>query len=228
MTTLQLDAISDMPDDPRAPIKVSSSALIMSIEPLLTSTQGSKPSFGSNHAWYFITHRDFVVGIDHNTALCVVKAQLPNLFSALMMIHLLQGAPQSQQKPSRKRMSPSLVKGSPSLVNGSPNLVNGSPSLVTGSPSPVNGSSSLVNGSPNLVHGPPSHQPERTTLNLRTALGLYNLTDSELFWELQLDTRCLMGWSDSTIVVAFRGTASIKNALSDLQVSVCMPVCLIL
>ncbi len=79
--------------------------------------------------------------------------------------------------------------------------------------------------SPSLVDGSPSHQPERTTLNLRTALGLYNLTDSELFWELQLDTRCLMGWSDSTIVVAFRGTASMKNALSDLQVSVSMPVC---
>ena len=104
-------------------------------------------------------------------------------------------------------MSPSLVKGSPSLVNGSPSLVNGSPSLLNGSP---------------------SHQPERTTLNLRTALGLYNLTDSELFWELQLDTRCLMGWSDTTIVVAFRGTASMKNALSDLQVSVILHVCLVL
>ena len=82
--------------------------------------------------------------------------------------------------------------------------------------------------SPSLVDGSPSHQPERTTLNLRTALGLYNLTDSELFLELQLDTRCLMGWSDSTIVVAFRGTASMKNALSDLQVSVSTPVCLVL
>ena len=104
-------------------------------------------------------------------------------------------------------MSPSLVKGSPSLVNGSPSPVNGSPS-------PVNRT--------------PSHQPERTILNLRTALGLYNLTDSELFWEVQLDTRCLVGWSDSTIVVAFRGTASMKNALSDLQVSVILPVCLAL
>ena len=64
----------------------------------------------------------------------------------------------------------------------------------------------------------PMHQAERTTLSLHVAMGLYNLTDSELFWELQLDTRCLMGWSKSKIVVAFRGTASMTNALSDLQV----------
>ncbi|DBA97089.1 hypothetical protein WJX77_003952 [Trebouxia sp. C0004] len=128
-----------------------------------------------------------------------------------------RGAPQSQQKPARKRMSPSLISGSPNLVSGSQSLVNESPNLLNGSPSLIDGSPSLVNESPSLVNGPPSHQPVRTTLNLRTALGLYNLTDSELFWELQLDTRCLMGWSDSTIVVAFRGTASMKNALSDLQ-----------
>ena len=63
------------------------------------------------------------------------------------------------------------------------------------------------------------YQPQSTTLKLHTALGLYGLTDSELFWELQLDTRCLMGWSNDTIVVAFRGTASMTNAWSDLQVS---------
>ena len=74
--------------------------------------------------------------------------------------------------------------------------------------------------SPRTSNEPPTPLPqaERTTLALRTALGLYHLTDSELFWELQLDTRCLVGWSQSTIVVAFRGTASMKNALSDLQV----------
>ena len=41
---------------------------------------------------------------------------------------------------------------------------------------------------------------------------------SEMLWELQLDTRCLLGWSDSKIVLAFRGTASISNAWADLQV----------
>ena len=63
-------------------------------------------------------------------------------------------------------------------------------------------------------------QPQRTTLKLHIALGLYDLADSELFWELQRDTRCLMGWSDDKIVVAFRGTASMTNAWSDVQVSI--------
>ena len=46
-------------------------------------------------------------------------------------------------------------------------------------------------------------------------------TDSELFTELKRDTRCLMGWNNNTIVLAFRGTASVTNALSDLQVMEC-------
>ena len=65
---------------------------------------------------------------------------------------------------------------------------------------------------------PLQHKAERTTLSLPTALGLYGLTHSELLWELQLDTRCLLGWNDCKIVLAFRGTASISNAWSDLQV----------
>ncbi len=55
-------------------------------------------------------------------------------------------------------------------------------------------------------------------MDLPTALSLYGLTDSELFWELQTDTRCLMGWSQDKIVVSFRGTASMKNAVADMQV----------
>ncbi|KAL3155310.1 hypothetical protein ABBQ38_010874 [Trebouxia sp. C0009 RCD-2024] len=57
----------------------------------------------------------------------------------------------------------------------------------------------------------------RTSLSLDTALSLYNMTDSQSFWEIQQDTRCLIGWGSSTVVVAFRGTASMKNALADLQ-----------
>ncbi len=57
-----------------------------------------------------------------------------------------------------------------------------------------------------------------TTLNMETALSLYKLTRSQSFWETKQDTRCLVGWGNSTVVVAFRGTASMKNALADLQV----------
>ena len=60
-----------------------------------------------------------------------------------------------------------------------------------------------------------------TTLNVDTALSLYKLTRSQSFWETKQDTRCLVGWGNSTVVVAFRGTASMKNALADLQVPCC-------
>ncbi|KAA6424283.1 MAG: hypothetical protein FRX49_05495 [Trebouxia sp. A1-2] len=57
----------------------------------------------------------------------------------------------------------------------------------------------------------------RTTLTLETAMSLYHLTESHSFWEIEQDTRCLIGSGNNTVVVAFRGTASMKNALADLQ-----------
>jgi len=60
---------------------------------------------------------------------------------------------------------------------------------------------------------------QKTNLQLQRAMDMHGLTGSELFCEVRRDTRCLMGWNDSTIVLAFRGTASMTNALSDLQVS---------
>lgn len=61
-------------------------------------------------------------------------------------------------------------------------------------------------------------QAERTTLTLPTALSLYELTDSKLFTDLQTDTRCLVTWNATKVVITFRGTASMKNARADLQV----------
>ncbi|EIE21257.1 alpha/beta-hydrolase [Coccomyxa subellipsoidea C-169] len=54
-------------------------------------------------------------------------------------------------------------------------------------------------------------------LSLDTAMSLYGLEHSELFWEKALDTKLLMAWNKHTIVMAFRGTASFANALADLQ-----------
>lgn len=62
----------------------------------------------------------------------------------------------------------------------------------------------------------------RTTLTLETAMSLYHLTESHSFWEIEQDTRCLIGSGNNTVVVAFRGTASMKNALADLQVLPCL------
>ena len=57
-----------------------------------------------------------------------------------------------------------------------------------------------------------------TSLTLETAMSLYQLNQSQSFWEIEQDTRCLVAWGSNTVVVAFRGTASMKNALADLQV----------
>lgn len=56
-------------------------------------------------------------------------------------------------------------------------------------------------------------------LTLETAMSLYGLTHSESLCEVKQDTRCLVSWGGSHVVVAFRGTASMRNALADLQVS---------
>ena len=55
-------------------------------------------------------------------------------------------------------------------------------------------------------------------VNLDTALGLWGLTHHELLWERKLtDTKCLVAWGDGTVVVGFRGTASMANVLSDIK-----------
>ena len=47
---------------------------------------------------------------------------------------------------------------------------------------------------------------------------LLGLEAHELIWEHRLDTKILLGWGPKGIAVAFRGTASLCNALSDLKV----------
>ncbi|BDA51092.1 probable phospholipase A1-Igamma1, chloroplastic at C-terminar half [Coccomyxa sp. Obi] len=54
-------------------------------------------------------------------------------------------------------------------------------------------------------------------LSLEVAMGMYELEHSELFWEKARDTKLLMAWNNNRIVLAFRGTASVSNALSDVQ-----------
>ena len=47
---------------------------------------------------------------------------------------------------------------------------------------------------------------------------LYGLVKHELLWEPKHDTKCLLAFGPEAIVVAFRGTASLKNASADIQV----------
>ncbi|KAK9902208.1 hypothetical protein WJX75_007799 [Coccomyxa subellipsoidea] len=46
---------------------------------------------------------------------------------------------------------------------------------------------------------------------------MFSLEHSELFWEKARDSKLLMGWNTKRIVIAFRGTASMSNVLSDVQ-----------
>ena len=49
-------------------------------------------------------------------------------------------------------------------------------------------------------------------------MSLYGLEHSEMYWEKAQDTKMLISWNKDTIVIAFRGTSSMANALADLQV----------
>ena len=63
-------------------------------------------------------------------------------------------------------------------------------------------------------------QAERTSLTLDEGKELYGLEKHELLWEPKHDTKCLLAFGPDAIVVAFRGTASLKNASADIQVGI--------
>jgi len=60
-------------------------------------------------------------------------------------------------------------------------------------------------------------QVPKPTVTLEAAMKLYGLTSFELLWEQERDTKALLAWSDDTIVLAFRGTASLRNVIADIQ-----------
>ena len=49
-------------------------------------------------------------------------------------------------------------------------------------------------------------------------MQLYGLQHLRLVREPKLDTKCLVAWNEDTLVLAFRGTASRQNAISDIKV----------
>lgn len=56
-------------------------------------------------------------------------------------------------------------------------------------------------------------------VSLHRALAMYGLHSVKIHCETSTDTRCLVAWSQSMIVIAFRGTASLANVKADLQAS---------
>ena len=58
-------------------------------------------------------------------------------------------------------------------------------------------------------------------MTLDAAMALYDMHSFELLWEKALDTKVLLAWSDSTLVLSFRGTSSWANVLADLEAGSC-------
>ena len=57
------------------------------------------------------------------------------------------------------------------------------------------------------------HRPEPRDGDVAVRLRKF-----ELLWERKLDSKALIAWNDDTVVLAFRGTASLANLWADLQV----------
>jgi hypothetical protein len=49
-------------------------------------------------------------------------------------------------------------------------------------------------------------------------MEMFECEEKRVYWERSADTKGLVAWGPRTIVVAFRGTATVNNALKDLQV----------
>ena len=55
-------------------------------------------------------------------------------------------------------------------------------------------------------------QAEGWQAKLGWGYELLSLDEHELLWEHRLDTKVLLGWGPGGIAIAFRGTASLRNA----------------
>ena len=50
------------------------------------------------------------------------------------------------------------------------------------------------------------------------AMRMYSLEHLQHIWEPARDSRVALAWSRTTVMLAFRGTASLKNAETDVKV----------
>ena len=56
-------------------------------------------------------------------------------------------------------------------------------------------------------------------------MQLYGLKQLRVVREEKLDTKCFLAWNQDILVLAFRGTVSTRNAISDLQVTLPVQSC---
>lgn len=62
-------------------------------------------------------------------------------------------------------------------------------------------------------------QVPNSKFTLKTAMHLYDLTEYELFHENDHDTKLLVAWNSKMVLLAFRGTSSMKNLFADLRIA---------
>lgn len=74
-------------------------------------------------------------------------------------------------------------------------------------------------GASELGAGLEESDPQLGLGDMQVALGLYDLDDWEVVWEKETDTKALLAWGESTVVVAFKGTSSRENIITDMNVS---------
>jgi len=55
-------------------------------------------------------------------------------------------------------------------------------------------------------------------LSEETALSLFSLQHLQLVRSGEANVKCLVAWSNETLLVAFRGTANLTNMLADVKV----------
>ena len=71
-----------------------------------------------------------------------------------------------------------------------------------------------------IEQGPPEDREDPTQeypYSIERALSLFHMTDFECFYEEVTDTYAIMGSGNGSIVLAFRGTASTMNIMTDLK-----------
>lgn len=52
----------------------------------------------------------------------------------------------------------------------------------------------------------------------KKAIELFSLSNFDVVWEPKLNTKAIVGWSKDKVVIAFRGTTSMSNLMSDVQI----------
>lgn len=64
------------------------------------------------------------------------------------------------------------------------------------------------------LFGADAHDPSPA---INAAMAMTHCRHRRVFWERHADTKAVVAWGRRTIVVAFRGTATVRNAKLDLQ-----------